>query len=50
MNNSLGTFMVIAAVMLIIATLLFGVAYDALKDKNDTHEDLMKTEHQIESK
>jgi len=50
MNNSLGTFMLIAAVMLIIVTLLFGVAYGALKDKNDIHENLMKTEHQIKRK
>lgn len=42
--------MLIAAVMLIIVTLLFGVAYDALKEKNDKHEGLMKTEHQIERK
>ncbi|MEG6533215.1 hypothetical protein V6C20_06705 [Caldibacillus thermoamylovorans] len=50
MKESLGTFMVIAATVLIIVVFIFGVSFDSLVDKNSQHENVMKTQHQIQFK
>ncbi|MCU1808337.1 hypothetical protein [Cytobacillus firmus] len=50
MNKSLATFMLMAAIVILITGLLFGVAYDSLKQKNEHHEEMLKTEHQIQFK
>lgn len=50
MNKSLSSFMVMAAVTIIITSLLFGVAFNALQSKNTKHQDALKSEHQIKIK
>lgn len=42
--------MLMAAVAVIIISLLFGIAYQALSEKNSHHENMLKTEHQIKIK
>jgi len=49
-NKSLATFMLMASIVIIITGLLFGVAYDSLKQKNNHHEEMLNTEHQIKFK
>lgn len=50
MNKSLATFMVMASMAILIVTLLFGIAYDSLEQKNSNHEDMLKNEHQLKFK
>lgn len=50
MKESLGTFMMVAAVAVIMITLILGVSYDGLVHKHNKHEDLLKTEHQLEKR
>lgn len=50
MNESLGTFMMIAAVVIIVSTLLFGTVFEALSSKNEQHVDTIQNEHQIQLK
>lgn len=50
MNKSLATFMVMASIVIIMMVLLFGIAFDSLEQKNDTHEEMLKTEHQLKFK
>lgn len=42
--------MVMAAVVVIMIALLFGIAYDSLEQKNSKHEEMMKMEHQLKFK
>lgn len=49
-NQSLGTFMVMAAIVIIMIGLIFGIAYESLEKKNNHHEEMLKTEHQIKFK
>lgn len=42
--------MMMAAVVVIIISLLFGMAYEALSQKNAQHSNMLKTEHQIKIK
>ncbi|MDD9309779.1 hypothetical protein PUS82_00340 [Cytobacillus firmus] len=50
MNKSLSNFMVMTAVVIIMTTLVFGIVFAALVDKNKVHEDMLRTEHQIKFK
>lgn len=50
MNNSLATFMIMASTVLIMITLVIGIAFSALAQKNDVHEKMMQTEHQVKFK
>ncbi|WP_197468135.1 hypothetical protein [Fictibacillus phosphorivorans] len=50
MNKSLANFMMMAAVVTIGVTLILGIAYSALNDKNTHHENMIQTEHQIKIK
>ncbi|KYD21378.1 MULTISPECIES: hypothetical protein [Bacillales] len=50
MEESLSSFMIIFAVVIIVISLLFGIAFTALQEKNDHHEDVLQTEHQIQFK
>lgn len=50
MNKSLATFMMMAAVVIIMVTLLFGVAYDSLAQKSNHNEEMLKTVHQVKIK
>ncbi|MCA1064441.1 hypothetical protein QTG56_22770 (plasmid) [Rossellomorea sp. AcN35-11] len=47
MKESLATFMIIAITAMIMALLIFGVAYDSLDLKNSDHKGLMENEHQL---
>ncbi|WP_374717747.1 hypothetical protein [Neobacillus sp.] len=47
MNNSLGTFMMIAAIVVIMVALLFGIAFESLEKKNEIHQKNLQTEHQL---
>jgi hypothetical protein len=46
-NKSLATFMMIAAVAIVMITLVIGVAFDSLNKKNKNHEDMLQHEHQL---
>lgn len=50
MNQSIATFMMIAAVVMILITLLFGIAYQSLEQKNSQNEKMLQTEHQLKLK
>jgi hypothetical protein len=50
MNSSLATFLKVSITMIIISSLLLGVVYQALSNKNSQHEDVLRTEHQIQPK
>jgi nitrogen fixation-related uncharacterized protein len=50
MDKTLSTFMVIAAVAAIMGFLILGTVFDGLNSKNEQHEDMMKTEHQLKFK
>lgn len=50
MSKSLSTFMVMAAIVIIMVTLIFGVVYNSLQEKNNIHETMLKTEHQLKFK
>jgi hypothetical protein len=50
MNTSLATFLKVSITMVIISSLLLGVVYQALSNKNSQHEDVLRTEHQIQPK
>lgn len=50
MNSSLSTFLKVSITMIIISSLLIGVAYQALSNKNDQHENILRTEYQIQLK
>lgn len=50
MNKSLATFMMLAFIAIMIVTLLFSVVFDALEQKNNNHEEMLKTEHQLKFK
>lgn len=50
MSKSLGTFMMMGAVVIIIATLILGTAYNSLASKNAQHENVLQTEHQLKLK
>jgi hypothetical protein len=48
MHISITTFMKVALTVLILTTLLIGAVYQSLSDKNDQHQELIQTEHQIQ--
>lgn len=50
MNESLATFLKVAITMIIISTLLIGVVYQALSNRNTQHENILRVEHQIQPK
>lgn len=50
MNESLSTFMMVAATVVIIVFLVIGIAFNALSNENDLHHDNMRYEHQIQFK
>lgn len=50
MNKTLATFMSMAFIAILIVSLLFGVAYDSLSQKNKNHEEMLKNEHQLKFK
>ncbi|WP_209124349.1 hypothetical protein [Alkalihalobacillus sp. BA299] len=50
MNSSLATFLKVSITMIIISSLLIGIVYQALSNKNSQHEDVLRTEHQIQPK
>lgn len=50
MDKSLSTFMGLAAIATIMGFLILGTVFDGLNSKNDQHEDMMKTEHQLKFK
>ncbi|WP_269919579.1 hypothetical protein [Caldifermentibacillus hisashii] len=50
MKETLGTFMLIAATVLVIVAFVFGISFNSLADKNSQHEEVMKTQHQIQFK
>lgn len=50
MNESLSTFMVVAATVVIIILLIFGIAFNALTGENEHHHYNMRYEHQIQFK
>lgn len=40
----------LAAIATIMGFLILGTVFDGLNSKNDQHEDMMKTEHQLKFK
>jgi cell division protein FtsN len=50
MNKSLSTFMVMAVVVTIMITLVLGVVYKSLEEKNQQHELMLRTQHQLKMK
>ncbi|MEI2356702.1 hypothetical protein [Mesobacillus zeae] len=50
MNKSLGTFMLMAFTVTVMITLVLGIAFESLHQKNTQHEEMMKTEHQLKFK
>lgn len=50
MNKSLATFMVMAIVVTVMITLVLGVSYKSLEQRNQQHEQLLKTQHQLKIK
>lgn len=50
MNKSIASFMMMAAVVIIMVTLILGTAYQALEQKNQQHEKMLQTEYQLKLK
>ncbi|WP_154655262.1 hypothetical protein [Pontibacillus halophilus] len=50
MNKTLSTFMSIAAVVLILSSLLIGVVYTSLSDKDVEHRENLKDEYNLQVK
>lgn len=50
MNKSLATFMSIAITVIMLSTLMLGVVYMSLHDKNDDQQDVLKDEYQLKLK
>jgi hypothetical protein len=50
MNKSLATFMMMAIVVSVMITLILGVSYKALEERNQQHEQVLKTQHQLKIK
>lgn len=42
--------MIMAIVTIIMVTLVFGVAYKSLSDKNNQHEQNLQNQHQLKTK
>lgn len=50
MSKSLSSFMMMAAIVVIMVSLIFGIVYSALEEKNKVHEEMLRNEHQIKFK
>jgi heme/copper-type cytochrome/quinol oxidase subunit 2 len=50
MDKSLSSFMMMAAIVIIMVTLVLGVVFAELKEVNELHEDMLQTEHQVKFK
>lgn len=47
MSKSLAVFMMLAAIAVIMTSLVIGISFGALSDKNSKHEEMLKNEHQL---
>jgi len=48
MNTSLKTFISVSVTIIILTTLLMAITLQSLQDRNDQHQRVIETEHQIQ--